>query len=1329
MLPLVVLACLDAHLTRASITFVQGNYTDPPTPSSSVIVKFTAAQAAGDLDVVVVGWNDSTATVTAVTDMSGNTYTRAVGPTILAGVATQSIYYAKNIAAASAGANTVTVTFSAAARYPDIRILEYNGADLNNPVDVTSAASGNSATSTSGSATTTSATDLIFGANLVQIATSGAGSGFTKRLLTSPDGDIAEDKTVTSAGSYSATAPLSSGKWIMQMVAFRTPSTVGTGPTVTGVSPNSGPTAGGTSVTIEGANFAAGATVTFAGAAATNVVVSSATTITATTPAGSAGAATVTVTVGGQSGSLAGGFTYEGTPTVTAVSPTSGSTAGGTSVTITGTNFATGATVNFGAAAATNVVVVNSTTITATTPAGPAGAVAVTEKNPGGQSGSLANGFTYVIATTTITYVQGAYATPQSAQATVTVTFAAVQTAGDLNVVVVGWNDSTATVGSVTDTRGNAYKLAVGPTKQSSVASQSIYYAANIALAAAGANAVIVSFSSAAAYPDIRILEYKGADPVSPVDVTAASTGSSATSSSGSAATTYAYDLLFGANLVQTVTTGAGSGFTKRELTSPDGDIAEDRMVAATGSYSATAPLSSGWWIMQMVAFRAAQSGGDTTPPTAPGNLTAVAAGSAQINLSWAASADNVGVTGYLIERCEGAGCTSFAQIGTSTTSSYGDSGLVSSTSYSYRVRATDAAGNLSGYSSVASVTTGAGAGTPTAPANLSASAGGLVPTVIAVQSYDNPSFLTSHTAAAFDSTGGDLIVLCASSHSGVTFTPSDSYGNTWIPIAGPVDAAASGGFDLRTAVWYARSPAVGPGHTVTMGLSASQPLVISVIVVKGSNISSPIDAISLIGSDNGTQSTNIVGPSVTTTRANDLLIGFAKVSAGAGFTSGSGFTALPAASSSFLDAETGPAATVGSYNARFTIDSQQDWESVVVAAGDNPNQVSLSWTASTETGGSISQYLVERCQGTGCTGFTQIGTSTTTTYVDSGLALSTTHNYRVRAQDTLGAVGPYSTVVTTATPGSTPSALRPPGNLTASGPVTITGQSYVGGASLTAHTTAAFDSTGGDLLLLAASSFGDVTMTPSDNFNNGWVSVAGPTTLSESPNFITQFWYAPNAIVGSGHTVTITLSSPEALAASVLVLKGADLLSPVDVASAIATDNGTQTPHVSSPSIVTSYTNDTLAGFTQTSGEGYLMGPGFREIGESSSPYLAAQTGPAPTPSTYASTSLLNGAEGWLSGVIAIRDNPSQITLSWTPAAEISGTALTGSISAYLIERCQGSGCSSFAQVGTSSGTTFTDTDLLGGTTYGYRVRARDTAGAFSPYSNVLTVSTSSLP
>jgi chitodextrinase len=212
----------------------------------------------------------------------------------------------------------------------------------------------------------------------------------------------------------------------------------------------------------------------------------------------------------------------------------------------------------------------------------------------------------------TPTFVQQNYAVPQSASvASVPVTYTAAQTAGNLNVVVVGWNDTSAGVTSVTDTKGNVYTRVVGPTVGAGL-TQSIYYATNIAAAAAGVNKVTVAFSPAAAYPDIRILEYSGIDPVNPVDTTAAGVGSSTVSNSGAVATSNANDLLFGANMVATSTGGPGAGFTSRVITNPDGDIAEDELVAATGNYSATASLSSGAWVMQMVAFRAA---GSPPPP------------------------------------------------------------------------------------------------------------------------------------------------------------------------------------------------------------------------------------------------------------------------------------------------------------------------------------------------------------------------------------------------------------------------------------------------------------------------------------------------------------------------------------------------------------------------------------------------------------------------------------------------------------------------------------------------------------------------------------------
>jgi hypothetical protein len=216
----------------------------------------------------------------------------------------------------------------------------------------------------------------------------------------------------------------------------------------------------------------------------------------------------------------------------------------------------------------------------------------------GFQNSAVITGVYTIGATVPIALAQVAAATPQSPTASVPVTFPGAQTAGDLNVVVVGWNDTTSQVSSVTDTVGNTYQLAVGPTKGTGL-SQSIYYASNIAGAS---NTVTVKFSPAAAAPDIRILEYKG---VSTLDAKAAAIGTGNSANSGAATTTTANELIFGANTVAGITKSAGTGFTSRIITSPDGDLAEDWVVTTTGSYSATATLiGNGAWIMQMITFR-----------------------------------------------------------------------------------------------------------------------------------------------------------------------------------------------------------------------------------------------------------------------------------------------------------------------------------------------------------------------------------------------------------------------------------------------------------------------------------------------------------------------------------------------------------------------------------------------------------------------------------------------------------------------------------------------------------------------------------------------------
>ena len=120
-------------------------------------------------------------------------------------------------------------------------------------------------------------------------------------------------------------------------------------------------------------------------------------------------------------------------------------------------------------------------------------------------------------------------------------------------------------------------------------------------------------------------------------------------------------------------------------------------------------------------------TGGDTQVPTVPTGLSAQAISSSQINLSWTASTDNVGVTGYIIYRCLGSNCTPTTQIATSTTNSYSNTGLSASTTYTYRVSAYDAAGNVSSPSNSTSATTSSGGGgdtqTPTVSTGLSAQA------------------------------------------------------------------------------------------------------------------------------------------------------------------------------------------------------------------------------------------------------------------------------------------------------------------------------------------------------------------------------------------------------------------------------------------------------------------------------------------------------------------------------------------------------------------------------------------------------------------------------
>jgi chitodextrinase len=165
-------------------------------------------------------------------------------------------------------------------------------------------------------------------------------------------------------------------------------------------------------------------------------------------------------------------------------------------------------------------------------------------------------------------------------------------------------------------------------------------------------------------------------------------------------------------------TSGNGADWTGVYSTTSGNGATDDLTITGSGRYvrmyGTARGTPYGYSLYEFEVYGTPASGGDTVPPSAPGNLRSTGATSDSVSLAWNASTDNVGVSGYEVLRN---GTVAATVSGTGHT----DTGLASSTSYTYTVRALDAAGNRSAAGTPVTVQTGGGGGGPTVDVSTSA--------------------------------------------------------------------------------------------------------------------------------------------------------------------------------------------------------------------------------------------------------------------------------------------------------------------------------------------------------------------------------------------------------------------------------------------------------------------------------------------------------------------------------------------------------------------------------------------------------------------------------
>jgi hypothetical protein len=341
-------------------------YTGASSPPTLVSVTPTSGTAAGGTSITISGTNFVSGATVSIGGTSASI--SSVSPTSIVAVTSAKTAGTYNLVVTNP--DTQTATLGNAYTYnnpPVLSSVSPAGGPLagGNTVTLVGANFNSMAAITIGSGSCTS----VLANSTTATCTAPAGSSGAKTVtITNPDGT---SSSLTNAYSYNPA------------------------PTVSSIAPNAGRLTAGVLATISGSNFQAGATVSVGGVA-TAVTATSATSLFVTLPANSAGQKNIVVTnPDTQTGTLVNGYTYQGAPTISSISPASGALGGGTAVTLTGTGFLSAATVSIGSAPLSGITVVSSTSITGFTTSSTSGAKDVVVTNTDSQVGTLTNGYTY----------------------------------------------------------------------------------------------------------------------------------------------------------------------------------------------------------------------------------------------------------------------------------------------------------------------------------------------------------------------------------------------------------------------------------------------------------------------------------------------------------------------------------------------------------------------------------------------------------------------------------------------------------------------------------------------------------------------------------------------------------------------------------------------------------------------------------------------------------------------------------------------------------------------------------------------------------------------